>query len=153
MARSFQMLRRCGGMSVRENPRMGACRRRADKAGVAGDLEGVHARFPRLRERRGVNSGARRGRGRQMLSVGRGLMSRPRMLRLAEPPAALAPRGVEEIAEAMRGLRALGLALLVEQTGGMALGVAERLHLIRGGRLASEKAVDDGAGIDEPRDF
>ena len=60
---------------------------------------------------------------------------------------------VEEIAEAMRGLRALGLALLVEQTGGMALGVAERLHLIRGGRLASEKAVDDGAGIDEPRDF
>ncbi len=143
-----------GGMSVAENLMMGAYHRRRDKAGVAADLEGVYARFPRLKERRRVHAGMLSGGERQMLSIGRALMSRPTMLLLDEPSAALAPRVVEEIAEAILGLRDLGLTLLlVEQNVGMALEVADYLYVIRGGRIAFERAVDDGVGMDELRDF
>ena len=143
-----------GGMSVAENLMMGAYHRRRDKAGVAADLEGVYARFPRLKERRRVLARMLSGGERQMLSIGRALMSRPTMLLLDEPSAALAPRVVEEIAEAILGLRDLGLTLLlVEQNVGMALEVADYLYVIRGGRIAFERAVDDGVGMDELRDF
>ncbi|SDX66958.1 amino acid/amide ABC transporter ATP-binding protein 2, HAAT family [Albimonas donghaensis] len=143
-----------GGMSVAENLMMGAYHRRRDKAGVAADLEGVYTRFPRLKERRRVLAGMLSGGERQMLSIGRALMSRPTMLLLDEPSAALAPRVVEEIAEAILSLRDLGLTLLlVEQNVGMALEVADYLYVIRGGRIAFERAVDDGVGMDELRDF
>src|SRR5258708_38253669 len=97
-----------------------AYHRRKDRAGIAQDLESVYQRFKRLRERRKVNAGMLSGGERQMLSIGRSLMARPTMLLLDEPSAALAPRVVEEIAEAILALRELGLTLLlVEQNVGM----------------------------------
>ena len=139
-----------GAMSVEDNLRMGAYHRRKDRAGIATDLEAVYTRFPRLRERRRVAAGMLSGGERQMLSIGRSLMSRPSVLLLDEPSAALAPKIVEEIAEAILGLRKLGLTLLlVEQNVGMALDIADRLYVIRGGRIA----VGDGIAMSELQEF
>ncbi len=141
-------------MSVEENLLMGAFHRRKDRAGIASDLEGVYQRFPRLKERRKVNAGMLSGGERQMLSIGRSLMARPSVLLLDEPSAALAPRIVEEIAEAILGLRALGLTLLlVEQNVGMALDIADYIYVIRGGRIAYEREVGDGIAMEELQEF
>lgn len=142
------------GMSVEENLLMGAYHRRRDRQGIASDLEGVYQRFPRLKERRKVNAGMLSGGERQMLSIGRSLMARPSMLLLDEPSAALAPRIVEEIAEAILGLRDLGLTLLlVEQNVGMALDIADHIYVIRGGRIAYEREVGDGIAMEELQEF
>jgi branched-chain amino acid transport system ATP-binding protein len=141
-------------MSVEENLLMGAYHRRKDRAGIAADLDGVYERFKRLRERRKVNAGMLSGGERQMLSIGRSLMARPTMLLLDEPSAALAPRVVEEIAEAILALRDLGLTLLlVEQNVGMALDIADYVYVIRGGRIAYERAVGDGIPMEELQEF
>lgn len=143
-----------GEMNVEENLLMGAYHRRGDRAGAAHDLEGVYARFKRLRERRNVPAGMLSGGERQMLSIGRSLMARPTMLLLDEPSAALAPRVVEEIAEAILALRDLGLTLLlVEQNVGMALDIADHIYVIRGGKIAYEREVGDGIAMDELREF
>jgi branched-chain amino acid transport system ATP-binding protein len=142
------------GMSVEENLLMGAFHRRKDRAGIAQDLESVYQRFKRLRERRKVNAGMLSGGERQMLSIGRSLMARPTMLLLDEPSAALAPRVVEEIADAILALRELGLTLLlVEQNVGMALDIADYIYVIRGGRIAYERAVGDGVAMEELQEF
>ncbi len=142
------------GMSVEENLLMGAFHRRRDRAGIASDLDGVYKRFPRLKERRKVNAGMLSGGERQMLSIGRSLMARPSVLLLDEPSAALAPRIVEEIAEAILGLRSLGLTLLlVEQNVGMALDIADYIYVIRGGRIAYEREVGDGIAMEELQEF
>ena len=142
------------GMSVEENLLMGAYHRRRDRQGIASDLESVYQRFPRLKERRKVNAGMLSGGERQMLSIGRSLMARPSVLLLDEPSAALAPRIVEEIAEAILGLRDLGLTLLlVEQNVGMALDIADHIYVIRGGRLAYEREVGDGIAMEELQEF
>jgi branched-chain amino acid transport system ATP-binding protein len=142
------------GMSVEENLLMGAFHRRRDRAGIAQDLESVYQRFKRLRERRKVNAGMLSGGERQMLSIGRSLMARPTMLLLDEPSAALAPRVVEEIADAILALRELGLTLLlVEQNVGMALDIADYIYVIRGGRIAYERAVGDGVAMEELQEF
>lgn len=141
-------------MSVEENLLMGAFHRRRDRKGVSEDLESVYQRFKRLKERRSVAAGMLSGGERQMLSIGRSLMSRPSVLLLDEPSAALAPRIVEEIAEAILGLRALGLTLLlVEQNVGMALDIADYLYVIRGGRIAYEREIGSGVAMDELQEF
>ncbi|HEY0297541.1 MAG TPA: ABC transporter ATP-binding protein [Bordetella sp.] len=143
-----------GAMSVEENLLMGAYHRRRDRVGVAEDLEGIYLRFRRLRERRNVAAGMLSGGERQMLAIGRSLMSRPRMLLLDEPSAALAPKVVEEIADAILALRELGLTLLlVEQNVGMALDIADYIYVIRGGRIAYEREVGEGVAMDELREF
>lgn len=142
------------GMSVEENLLMGAYHRRKHRQEIAEDLESVYQRFKRLRERRKVNAGMLSGGERQMLSIGRSLMARPTMLLLDEPSAALAPRVVEEIAEAILSLRELGLTLLlVEQNVGMALDIADYIYVIRGGRIAYERAVGDGVAMEELQEF
>jgi branched-chain amino acid transport system ATP-binding protein len=141
-------------MSVEENLLMGAFHRRKDRIGIAEDLESVYQRFKRLRERRKVNAGMLSGGERQMLSIGRSLMARPTMLLLDEPSAALAPRVVEEIADAILALRELGLTLLlVEQNVGMALDIADYIYVIRGGKIAYERAVGDGVAMEELQEF
>ncbi|WPB55774.1 ABC transporter ATP-binding protein [Xylophilus sp. GOD-11R] len=141
-------------MSVHENLLMGAYHRRADKAGIADDIESVYQRFKRLRERRQVPAGMLSGGERQMLSIGRSLMARPSMLLLDEPSAALAPKVVEEIADHILALRQTGLTfLLVEQNVGMALDIADHIHVIRGGRIAYQREVGDGIAMEELREF
>ncbi len=124
-------------MSVHENILMGAYHRRRQKEQIRRDLDEVYALFPRLQARRTAPAGLLSGGERQMLSIGRALLTRPRMLLLDEPSAALAPKVVGEIVEIIRNLRAKGLTvLMVEQNVPMALELAGDIHILREGRVA-----------------
>jgi len=122
-------------MSVRENLLAGAYRRR-DKAEVAVDVERMHARFPRLRERREQLAGTLSGGEQQMLAVARALMSRPRVLLMDEPSLGLAPLVVAEIFRIVAELNRDGTTIfLVEQNAHMALQVAHHFYLMEQGRV------------------
>jgi branched-chain amino acid transport system ATP-binding protein len=122
-------------MNVRENLELGAYRR--GKPERSASLEKVFATFPRLRERERQIAGSLSGGEQQMLAIGRGLMSRPRLLILDEPSLGLSPLLVEEMFALIGRLRADGLAiLLVEQNVMQSLQVAARAHVIESGRFA-----------------
>jgi len=134
-------------MSVEENILMGGYHRRREKAQLRHDLEELYALFPRLAVRKKAFAGLLSGGERQMLSISRALMAKPRMLLLDEPSAALAPKVVGEIAEVIRGLRGRGMAiLLVEQNVAMALELADEIHILREGRVAH--SCVNGPGVD-----
>jgi len=125
-------------MSVRENLLAGAYRRR-DKAEVAVDVERMHARFPRLRERREQLAGTLSGGERQMVALGRALMARPKLLMLDEPSLGLAPLVVREVFHAITDLRAAGVSiLLVEQNARAALQVADYGYVLETGETVLE---------------
>jgi branched-chain amino acid transport system ATP-binding protein len=122
-------------MNVRENLELGAYRR--GKTERAASLEKVFATFPRLRERERQLAGTLSGGEQQMLAIGRGLMSRPRLLILDEPSLGLSPLLVEEMFALIGRLHADGLSiLLVEQNVVQSLQIAARAHVIENGRFA-----------------
>jgi branched-chain amino acid transport system ATP-binding protein len=113
-------------------------------------LESVLDRFPRLRERRRQAAGTMSGGERQMLAMGRALMSRPRLLMLDEPSLGLAPRIVSEIFEIITELRASGVSiLLVEQNAKAALAAADRGYVMELGAVTLAGAAADLAA--DPR--
>jgi branched-chain amino acid transport system ATP-binding protein len=122
-----------GAMSVEDNLRLGAYVRRRQPADT---LSEVYALFPRLAERRAQQAATLSGGERQMLALGRALMSRPRVLMLDEPSLGLAPLIVREIFEIIGSLRARGVSIiLVEQNARAALAVADRAYVLESGRL------------------
>jgi branched-chain amino acid transport system ATP-binding protein len=122
-------------MTVLENLQAGAFQRR-DKAAVAGDVERMFARFPRLKERHAQQAGTLSGGEQQMLAVARALMSRPRLLLMDEPSLGLAPLVVEEIFRIIAELHRDGTTIfLVEQNAHMALKVAQHFFLIEQGKV------------------
>ena len=103
-----------GSMPVEDNLRLGAYRRARGARAAA--LDEVYALVPRLKERRAQLAGTLSGGERQMLAMGRALMSGPRLLMLDEPSLGLAPRIVRDIFHILADLRAKGVSiLLVEQ--------------------------------------
>jgi branched-chain amino acid transport system ATP-binding protein len=123
-------------MSVLENLRMGAYRRR-DRGAIEGSLREVLQRFPRLAERRHQLAGTLSGGEQQMLTIGRALMSGPTMLVLDEPSFGLAPlivREIRTIVESINRDRQVAV-LLVEQNARMALAVASRAYVMETGRI------------------
>jgi branched-chain amino acid transport system ATP-binding protein len=120
--------------SVENNLRLGATPL-VDKTRARQMLERVYAVFPRLAERRRQQAGTMSGGERQMLAVGRALMSDPKLLMLDEPSLGLAPATVEIMYETLTRLHKDGLTILIaEQSVELALEVSDRAYVLQVGR-------------------
>ena len=137
------------GLTVRDNLALGAWSRPRDAP-----LDEVLDLFPRLVDRLGQTAGSLSGGEQQMLAIGRGLMSRPRVLLLDEPSIGLAPRIVVEIMDVLGRLRDTGglAILLVEQNLSAAFRVADRAIVVRRGRVVLEGAPAELMRAPEVRD-
>jgi branched-chain amino acid transport system ATP-binding protein len=127
-------------LSVHENLRLGGLWRRSD----AMPLQEIYEMFPRLDERRHQPASRLSGGERQMLSIGRALVARPRALLLDEPSLGLAPLLVAQLMGVVRRLADnLGLAvLLVEQNARSALSVANRGLVLNLGQVVADEQAD-----------
>jgi len=125
-------------MTVEENLVMGACTRRA-RASRDATLEHVYRLFPRLRERRPQLAGTLSGGEQQMVAIGRGLMSRPRLLMLDEPSLGLSPLLVSAIFDIVREINRSGATiLLVEQNVYRALKLSHRGYVLENGQVVAQ---------------
>ena len=127
-------------LSVHDNLRLGAFRFRRQKASVnRKQADEVFALFPRLYDRRRQLAGTLSGGERQMLAMGRALMSQPDLLMLDEPSLGLAPLIVKEIFTIISDLRSRDCAiLLVEQNARAALKIADYGYVLEVGRITLE---------------
>ena len=108
----------------------------ATRAALARQIENVYELFPRLKERRTQLAGTLSGGERQMLAVGRALMSAPRLLMLDEPSLGLAPLVVREVFQIIERLREQGTSiLLIEQNARAALEVSDHGYVLETGAI------------------
>ena len=140
-----------GTMSVEDNLVLGAFRQvRLSNAKWREQIDVVFELFPRLKERRTQAAGTLSGGERQMLAVGRALMSRPTLLMLDEPSLGLAPLVVIEIFRTIAALRDTGVTtLLVEQNARAALETADYGYVLEMGEVALHGPASDLA--EDPR--
>ncbi|MGV8898350.1 MAG: ABC transporter ATP-binding protein [Burkholderiaceae bacterium] len=130
-------------LTVLENLQMGGFF--ASKAEIEAGTEHVFSLFPRLKERLDQRAGTMSGGEQQMLSIGRALMSKPRLLLLDEPTLGLAPLIIAQIFEIIRTIREQGVTVfLVEQNANKALHVADRGYVLENGRVV---LADTGANL------
>ncbi|GAB4400678.1 MAG: ABC transporter ATP-binding protein [Anaerolineales bacterium] len=126
------------GLTVMENLELGAFGMKARKAKDQ-NLKRVFSLFPRLEERKRQRAGTLSGGERQMLAIGRALMSNPRILLLDEPSFGLAPLLVEQIFRMITEINKQGVTvLLVEQNVRAALELTQRAYVIENGRIVGE---------------
>jgi branched-chain amino acid transport system ATP-binding protein len=133
-------------LSVYENLEMGGFSLRGEK--LREHIEKVFARFPRLKERFRQKGGTLSGGERQMLAIGRGLMTDPELLMLDEPSLGLAPKIVEAVFEQIQLIHAGGTTIfLVEQNARRALSIADRAYVLELGNIryhgAGQELLDD----------
>lgn len=127
------------GMTVLENLEMGKFARKEWKKELDEDLERIYTLFPRLKERQNQAGGTLSGGEQQMLSIGRALMSRPRLLLLDEPSMGLAPMFIQQIFKIIREIQEQGVSiLLVEQNAAQALACANRAYILETGNIVKE---------------
>ena len=128
-----------GEMTVEENLELGAFTV-PDARSVRESLERVYALFPRLPERRRQMAGTLSGGERQMLALGRSLMSRPRLLMMDEPSLGLSPLMRDRIQESITQVhQEWNLSvILVEQDTALALEVGQRVYVLDSGRVVRE---------------
>jgi branched-chain amino acid transport system ATP-binding protein len=135
------------GQTVEQNLRLGATTLQ-DRSRLPAALDRVLTIFPRLAERRRQRAGTLSGGERQMLAMGRAMMSEPRMLLLDEPSLGLAPAVVEALYETLARLHADGMTLLLaEQSVELALEIAQHAYVLQTGR-----SVLDGPAVALARD-
>lgn len=122
-------------MSVESNLTLGAYIRK-DRERSKTDLEEVYQRFPRLKERKKQKAGSLSGGEQQMLAIGRGLMSRPKLLLMDEPSIGLSPIMVNEITSIIKTVNRQGISvLIVEQNAAVALRLADRGYVMETGKI------------------
>ena len=141
-------------LSVRDNLMMGAYTR-ADRDGVARDIETVFAYFPILRERSAQDAGLLSGGQQQMLAISRALMAKPDLMLLDEPSLGLSPKLTREIFEiVVRINRERGTTiLLVEQNANMALNAADYGYVLENGRIVMEDSCPRLREKDDIKEF
>ena len=140
-----------GSMPVEDNLILGGYRAMKQRVpNWRNEIERVYTLFPRLKERRGQLAGTLSGGERQMLAVGRALMSGPKLLMLDEPSLGLAPLIVREIFRIIVTLREQGVSiLLIEQNARAALEVADHGYVLETGAFALDGPAAQLAG--DPR--
>jgi branched-chain amino acid transport system ATP-binding protein len=130
-------------MTVRENLEMGAYPKRVWKRKQE-TLDEVYQLFPFLKARRGQLAGTLSGGEQQMVAMGRGLMSRPKLCMIDEPSSGLAPIVVDEIFRIIEGLRSQGIALfLIEQNVQQTLEISDRGYVLENGRVVLEGKCEE----------
>jgi len=127
-----------GPLTVEENLELGAYILNNSEE-TKKNLDFIYSLFPRLKERRSQLSGTLSGGEQQMLAIGRGLMSNPKLLMLDEPSLGLMPKLVDEMLEAVAKLRTIGKTiLLVEQNVFESLDICDRGYVLQTGRTIQE---------------
>ena len=130
------------GMTVFENLELGSFPSEARKVKDE-SMKWVFEIFPRLAERKNQQAGTLSGGERQMLAIGRALMSKPKLLMLDEPSFGLAPILVQQMFVMIEKINKLGVTvLLVEQNVRAALELAQRAYVIENGRIIGEGKGD-----------
>ena len=135
-------------LSVEDNILLGA--RTLDRKSAAAEVERLIGRFALLHKLRGKRAGLLSGGEQQVLAIARGLAAQPKILLMDEPSLGLAPAIVEALYRLLDELRAEGVTLLlVDQMARLALSVADRGYVIRGGRIvhagSAEQLASDPA--------
>jgi branched-chain amino acid transport system ATP-binding protein len=131
-------------LTVMENLNMGAYSLGGDTEAIEENRRRVFSLFPRLEERKGQLGGTLSGGEQQMLTIGRALMARPRLLMLDEPSLGLAPMLVKAIFDTIREINARGVTvLLVEQNARAALKIAHRGYVLETGWVVLSGAADE----------
>lgn len=131
-------------MTVQENLTMGAYQRDAMKHRKE-SLEVVYMLFPILKERAGQRAGTLSGGEQQMLTIGRGFMSRPTLMMLDEPSQGLAPKLVGEVFEAIERMRKeAGLTIiLVEQSVEYSLALSDDVYIMHEGKIMAHGSAGE----------
>ena len=142
-------------LTIDENLLTGAYTRGDGRAAIQKDLDMVYDYFPQLRERRGAQAGYTSGGEQQMCSIGRALMSRPKMILLDEPSMGLAPQLVETIFETVKRLNEEeGVAfLLAEQNTNMALKYAKYGYILENGRVVLDGEAEALSRNEDVKEF
>ncbi len=123
------------GLTVRENLELGAYIKAARNAREK-TMEWVFKLFPRLKERLNQLAGTLSGGEQQMLAIGRGLLSKPKLLILDEPSLGLAPLLVDDVLETIQMINRQGVTiLLIEQNVNRALTISTRCYVLELGRI------------------
>jgi branched-chain amino acid transport system ATP-binding protein len=124
-------------LTVLENLEVGGYVRRRDKAGLARTLDEVVGLFPVLKKKAHMLGGVLSGGEQQMLAIGRGLMSNPKLLLLDEPSMGISPKLTTEMFTDIKRIAQTGrTVMLVEQNAYAALGIADRGYVLENGRVA-----------------
>jgi len=125
-------------LTVKENLILGAYHRLGEIS-IDEDIQQTYALFPRLKERESQIAGTLSGGEQQMLAIGRGLMSRPKLMLLDEPSLGLAPLLVQELYRLILEIRQQGVTiLLVEQNATMAIKVSDYVYVMETGVVKLE---------------
>jgi branched-chain amino acid transport system ATP-binding protein len=127
------------GLTARENLLLGAYYYKRDKKRVKNNLEKVYALFPVLKANEGRIASTFSGGEQQMISIGRGLMSEPKLMMIDEMSLGLAPLVISNLFEVIRELNKNNISiLLVEQNARQALRIADRAYVMENGKIEIE---------------
>src|SRR5690606_4984307 len=142
-------------LTIEENLLTGAYTRNISRGELNASLDKVYQYFPRLKQRRGSQSGYTSGGEQQMTAIGRALMANPNMILLDEPSMGLPPQIVEEIFEIGRdpNQREGVSFLLAEQTTNIALRYAAYGYILENGRVMMDGAAKALAENEDVKEF